>query len=476
MKRNHILRLHWKLFFPFVGISWLIIGITIIYFVRHEEQRQKTNLENRLLNVNYTVIDAYEHGVDLQKTVDFIRLFTAKTTLDPLHVTVYNDNRNMVADNAEATILLYDDDGNINPELEKLWNSGGHAKVSNMSYDNRKCMINSMTSSDGRIHSFAALPYDDEVLTFLRIDPMIWVVVIILGVLSLLLAYLGSRTICRNVYALQDLAQAISTDSLPDNIDPGQFSKDELGEVSRNLLTLYRDKIRAEHEKMYHERQIGLNISHELNTPVGIVKGYLDTVLGDNGIPHTQKQKFLLRAQQNIDRLANLVGDMTTVMRLQENGAGIERREINFHDLAVMLAQDVKQGHIADNMTFICDIPYDCRVLGHESLLNNALLNLIYNAAQHSGGTEISLIWLRKENGMHVFSFADNGKGVKEEDLPRLFDLFYRVDNGRSRKNGGAGLGMPLIKRIIVALGGNITVENVPTGGLRFTFSLPTAK
>lgn len=476
MAHKHFLRLHWKLFFPLVGMLWLIIGITIIYFVRHEEQRQKENLENRLLNVNFTIIDAYEHGVDLQKTVDFIRLFTAKTTLDPLHITVYDDNAEIVADNASATILLYDDNGNINPELEKLWNNGRNTRVTNMSYGNSKCMVHSMTSSDGHIHSFAALPYKDEVLTFLSIDPMIWIAVIILGILSSALAYFGSRAICRNVYALQDFANAISTDRIPDDINSKQFSKDELGDVSRDLLTLYRDKIRAEHEKIYHERQIGINISHELNTPVGIIKGYLDTVLSDSDIPEEQKQKFLLRAQQNINRLSNLVNDMTMVMRLQENGVATGCVKINFHDLAALLSQDILQGHIADNMKFIYDIPENCQVIGHESLLTNALLNLIYNAAQHSGGTKISLCWLHEENNMHIFTFADNGVGVDEESLPRLFDLFYRTDAGRSRKNGGSGLGIPIVRRIIVALGGDITATNAETGGLKFTFSLPAAK
>ncbi|MDE6166512.1 MAG: hypothetical protein K2F58_05400, partial [Muribaculaceae bacterium] len=83
-KRKYIMRLHWRLFIPLVGLLWLIIGISIFYFVAHEKQRQKENLENRLLNVNNTVIDAYERGVDMQKTVDFIRLFTDNTTLAPL--------------------------------------------------------------------------------------------------------------------------------------------------------------------------------------------------------------------------------------------------------------------------------------------------------------------------------------------------------------------------------------------------------
>ena len=473
MANKSILQLHWRLFLPLVGLLWLTIGITIIYFVNHEKHRQRENLENRLLNVNNTVISAYGNGADLQKTVDFIKLFTDETTLDPLRLTVYDDNGNMVADNPEATILLRDSNGRPIVELNRLLLSHKDSTVHDISLDSNKFMVSSKTSPDGKIHSFAALPYKGEVLASLSINPMVWIVVIMLGILLSVLIYFGVRAICQNVYTLRDFAQAIASDDLPENVDSWHFSKDEFGDVSRNLLTVYRDKIHAEKEKMHHERQIGINVSHELNTPVGIIKGYIDSVISDNDMPEELKRKFLMRAQQNIDRLVNLVNDVSMVMRLQENGAPIECTLLNFHDVIVQLDEDIAQGHIIDNMIFTYDVPEDCMIMGHESLLTNALLNLIYNAAQHSGGTRISLNWLREENGRHIFSFADNGSGVDEEHLARLFDLFYRVDAGRSRKSGGAGLGLPLVHRIITAMGGDITVENAKTGGLVFTFSLP---
>ena len=116
-------------------------------------------------------------------------------------------------------------------------------------------MISSKSSPDGLIHSFAALPYKGEVHEFLSVDPMIWIVVIALGIISSLLAYLGSRALSRNIYALRDFANAISSDKMPDSIDLKYFSKDELGEVSIKLLSLYRDKLNAEHEKLHHEQQ-----------------------------------------------------------------------------------------------------------------------------------------------------------------------------------------------------------------------------
>lgn len=470
---RHLIRLHWKLFFPFLGALWLIIGIAIFYFVRHEKHRQLENLENRLLNVNYTVVDAYGKGADLQKTVDFIKLFTAQTTLEPLYLTVYDDRDSIVADNEATTITLHDADGNVNRGLVGIWDSGGNTSVSDVSFDGNKCMVNLMKSPDGQIRSFAALPYRDEVLDYLSVDPMVWIMVVVLGVLSTVVAYLGARAVSKNVYALQDFAQAIAADELPEDVDRWHFSKDELGDVSRNLLTLYREKIRAEQEKSYHEHQIGVNVSHELNTPIGIIKGYIDTIVDDDGMEAAQRQRFLCRAKQNVDRLAGLVRDVGMVMRLQESGTVIECADIAFRVLVGQIYSDVCHGHIADNMAFDYDIPDCCHINGHESLLTNALLNLIYNAARHSGGTRMTLCWLGEKDGMHRFSFQDDGRGVTAEHLPRLFDLFYRVDTGRARKNGGAGVGLPLVRRIIVAHGGDITVENVGSGGLRFVFSLP---
>lgn len=471
---KHILRLHWKLFFPLIGLLWIIIGITIGYFVAHEKQRQKENLENRLLNVNNTVIAAYERGVDMQKTVEFIRLFTNKTTLAPLRITVYDNNGKMIADNPAETIRLYRNDGQPDKKLLKLLDSNGNATIQDMVYNNDKSMVSSKMSKDGKIYSFAALPYKGEVLDFLSIDPMVWFVVIALGILSSIMAYLGVRAVCQNVYSLRDYANAIASDQIPDDINSMNFSKDELGDVSRNLLTLYREKLHAEQEKMHHERQIAMNISHELNTPVGIIKGYIDTVLNDKNMPEEIRNKFLMRAKHNADRLANLAGDMSTVLRLQENGESIKSTAINFHQFASKIAEDVAQGHIAGNMTLNHSVPKDCIVMGHESLLTNAMLNLIYNSSKHSGGTHMTLKWICESDNHHVFTFFDNGTGVDEKHLGRLFDLFYRVDSGRARKNGGSGLGLPLVKKIITAMGGNISVENSETGGLKFTFSLPS--
>lgn len=475
MRKSHFIKLHWKLFFPIVGIIWLIIGINIIYSVYHDKHRQMHNLENRLLNVNNTVLDAYDRGVDLQKTVNFIRLFTGETTLEPLRLTIYDDSGKMIADNPGTTILLHDKDGNPVPELKQLIKNNGNTSVRNMTMDNTLCMVSAMKSKDGHLYSFAALPYEGEVLTFLSVDPMVWIVILILGIISSVLAYLGLKAICHDVYSLRDFANDIASDRMPD-IDSRHFSNDELGDVSRNLMTLYRDKLHAEQEKTLHERLISQNLSHELRTPVGIIKGYLDTIIDNNDIPEEQKQRFLLRAQQNADRLSDLISYISEITRIDQKGSSSGFTTFDFNETVERLADDIAAGNIAGDMEFISDIPAHCMVSGNESLLTNALLNLIKNAEKYSGGSKMVLRWLKTEDGMHYFSFADNGRGVSDQHLAQLFDLFYRVDSGRSRKNGGTGLGLPIVKRILNSIGGDITANNASSGGLEFIFTIPVGK
>ena len=114
--------------------------------------------------------------------------------------------------------------------------------------------------------------------------------------------------------------------------------------------------------------------------------------------------------------------------------------------------------------------------MGNRGLLSAMLMNLIKNAVFYSRGTEIVIKCISTGEHSYTFIFYDDGVGVPAESLPHLFERFYRVDTGRSRRNGGTGLGLPIVKSTINALGGSITVANRETGGLQFTFTLRRPK
>ena len=113
---------------------------------------------------------------------------------------------------------------------------------------------------------------------------------------------------------------------------------------------------------------------------------------------------------------------------------------------------------------------------GNASLLSNMLMNLAKNAAAYSKGTECGVRLDGEDNNFYRFVFFDNGIGVGEEHIPHLFERFYRIDSGRSRKTGGTGLGLPIVQNTILAHGGTIEVRNGKNGGLEFVYTLPKSK
>lgn len=220
-------------------------------------------------------------------------------------------------------------------------------------------------------------------------------------------------------------------------------------------------------------RQMTNNINHEIKTPVGIIRGYLESILADPDMDTETRTRFLERMLSNVERLTSLLNDVSTMTRLENGADMIAVDRVNMHDLVYQIDYDLPANNLAGNMEFSFDIPLECEVSGNYSLLQGMICGLIRNAALHSGGTEIGMKLISENERFYVFSFYDNGNGVGEEHIPHLFERFYRVDTGRSRKMGGTGLGLPIVKSTIVSLGGTISVHNRSKGGLEYIFTLP---
>ena len=203
-----------------------------------------------------------------------------------------------------------------------------------------------------------------------------------------------------------------------------------------------------------------------------MIRGYLDTVLSSPEMDDRTRTQLLLRAQSNVTRLCSLLSDVSTMTRLEEGGGNIPTVEVDFHDMLFGVENDVNASGMLGDMTFSFDVPVDCYVKGNVNLLTGMITNLIRNAVQYSHGTEVGLNYIVESDKYYTFSFYDNGVGVPDEHLIHLFERFYRVDAGRSRKVGGTGLGLPIVKNTVEALGGTISVRNRPTGGLEFLFTL----
>lgn len=484
MASKRLFSLFWRLFLPLFILLWVIIGLLVWYTITNEQDFRVSIHENQLRNVNATIIDAYEHGSDLQETLDFISNYNSNTLLNNLYITVYNENNEPIAHVGDL-ILLEDSNHTPIPEFTLAKESGEAVNVRPNLSSHVESMFSMMTSNDGEIRSFAAVPYSPNVIHSLNYNSTIWIIVIVLACVATFFIWLSASRMAGSVRTLHVFATRAARGL---NLDPEKikYSHDEIGDVTREIIRLYMDKneaikrlehehqvaLRANEEKALVKRQTANNLNHEIKTPIGVIKGYIDTILSDPEMPDELRTNFLRKAQEHTDRITQLLKDVSSITRLEEGGSQVEVTDFDFHDLVYNISNDLEVSDLAGALKFIWDIPFDTYVRGNYTLLNNAIINLVRNAAKYSGGTQISLQVVGEDEKFYTFRFADDGKGVGEQHIPHLFERFYRVDEGRARKSGGTGLGLPIVKSTFEALGGAIIVRNATPHGLEFIFTL----
>lgn len=237
-------------------------------------------------------------------------------------------------------------------------------------------------------------------------------------------------------------------------------------EISINDIT-------QEEEQARLKRQLTQNIAHELKTPVSSIQGYLETILSNPNIPKDTVKTFLERSYAQSNRLTTLLRDISVLTRMDEAPEMMEREAVNLSLVVENIINEVNLGLEEKHIKVINLMPQALMINGNHSLLYSIFRNLMDNAIAYAGtNIHITINCFREDDTFYYFSFSDSGIGVEEEHLTRLFERFYRVDKGRSRKLGGTGLGLAIVKNAVLFHGGTIFAKNAPNGGLEFVFTL----
>ena len=219
-------------------------------------------------------------------------------------------------------------------------------------------------------------------------------------------------------------------------------------------------------------RELTQNIAHELKTPVASILGYTDTILDNPDISDDTRRQFIVRTNAQARRLSALLQDISTLNKMDYAPEILKMERIDLSAMVADIVQESEQALAAKQMAFRNCLPQDICIQGNWQLLYSIFRNLTDNAINYAGiNTTIELSAEQLPDGWH-FTFSDNGTGVPDEHLPRLFERFYRIDKGRSRNLGGTGLGLAIVKNAVVLHGGQISVSNAASGGLRFDFTL----
>ena len=233
------------------------------------------------------------------------------------------------------------------------------------------------------------------------------------------------------------------------------------------------EDVTKEEEQAILKKQLTQNVSHELKTPISSIMGFTETLISNPDLDEEKKMFFIQRCHAQAVRLTNLLQDISMLNKLDESSDSFEMDEINVTDIIKGIEQDVSLALEEKNMRIEINVPEGVMMKGNTLQVYSIFRNLIDNSILHAGvGTTIFIECYRTDLEYLYFSVADNGVGIDSKHLNKIFDRFYRVDKGRSRKLGGTGLGLSIVKNAIQFHQGRISAKARKGGGVEFLFTL----
>jgi signal transduction histidine kinase len=221
-------------------------------------------------------------------------------------------------------------------------------------------------------------------------------------------------------------------------------------------------------ETFEKERQFTSDASHELRTPAGVIRMECEEALAGAQSPNQTRETLESIHKQSL-RINRLIAQLLSIARADQNHAPVETEMLDLSEIARNVLEQSKEN--AAHITFAEEIADNCLLEGDETMLTRLLRNLIENAVKYNKEYGAVKLTLQANEGDIICTIEDSGIGIAPEQLPKIWDRFWRADDSRSTE--GFGLGLSLCKQIVEAHGGSITAESVLRQGSKFTFRLP---
>ena len=253
------------------------------------------------------------------------------------------------------------------------------------------------------------------------------------------------------------------------------YTRNQINIGVSKLLRQRKSEINSLKDQENYRREFLGNISHELKTPLFTIQGYILTLVEGAMKDKKVREKYLKRAAKGVDRLISIVKDLDLITQFESGIKTVDKTDFNIYELVENVFElmefeseknNIKLQYENDNSTPIY-------VYADQERILQVLTNLVVNSIKYgsnNGYTKVVIEDLNKEKV--IIKVIDDGEGIEKKHLPRLFERFYRIDKNRSRKKGGSGLGLSIVKHIIEAHNEQIFVKSEIGEGTEFSFTL----
>lgn len=466
----------------FVRVITLFVAFALIFilFQHQREKNYKVSLvDDKLQTYNRLMYQSIDWSLILNEDQQIAREkilsdYMLNHPIEELRLTIVN----------KAGMVIFDsktkDYGNMlnhlnRKEISEALKRGSGYDISRQSSTLKEDFFYSATYFQKQsIIIRSALPYNDYLVGQMKPNNFYIYLALVVMLLLVIILWQFSLRLGKNITKLKIFAERASENESLESSELLDFPKDELGQIAEKIISLYKNLRQTKQQQTILKYELTQNIAHELKTPVSCIQAYLETILTMD-VDDKTKQSFIEKTYKQSQRLAALLQDISTLNRLDNNAVSNDFEMVNINDIISQILKETDLQLKEKQMNIKLSLPEKITIYGSNSLLYSVFQNLVSNAILYAGqGTTITIEAKKQSEQEYSFVFSDNGVGVKSEHLGRLFERFYRVDKGRSRKMGGTGLGLAIVKNAIETHGGKIQVTNNTTGGLRFDFTLKT--
>ncbi|MBR6757000.1 MAG: sensor histidine kinase [Bacteroidaceae bacterium] len=426
MASENRLSFHKQLFLQLIAFSWSIVLCFIGYQYLREKEYKSEFLSAQLQQYNRHLLVSIEEGEPYDEYIA-----SHEKPFDDLRITIITLSGAVIYDNTIPADSL--DNHRKRPEVAEALSKGSGYHIGRQSASDGREYFYSATRGD-RVVVRTAIPYSNTLRDLLAAD---WSFLLVIISISLAMSVLAYYTTRRLGYDIERV-----------------------------------NRYEAEQEQNRLKRQLTNNINHELKTPVASIQVCLETLLSGISLSDEKRQELIERCYMHNERLRHLLSDVSLITRMEDGGQLISREKVVVNQIVKEVADELDVMPEEERLILHTDFCDEVVIEGNASLIGSIFSNLTDNAIAYSGGKNIYIKLLANNAEQCHIRYEDDGKGVHSEQLPHLFERFYRVDKGRSRQKGGTGLGLAIVKHAVMFHGGTISVTNRPGGGLRFDFTL----